>query len=59
MYPYMNTLEYDMTIWVFSDAARPSEYGQIGFLVGLLNGPLQKASIFMLSFGYHIRPIVL
>lgn len=38
--------EMQLSVLVFCDVARPSEYGQLGNICGILIGPLQKGSIF-------------
>ena len=46
---------YSPTVMVFADAARPSTDGQLGFLLGLLLGPLEVGSVFhLLSWSSHL-----
>ena len=35
---------YQLTVAIFSNAGRPSEYGQLGYVGGLLIGPLSQGS---------------
>lgn len=46
---------YKPTVLIFSDAARPSTNAQIGYLIGLLLGPLELGSNFyLLSWSSHM-----
>ena len=38
--------DYSLTVLAYADASKPNEYGQLGIIVGLLVGELQKDSIF-------------
>lgn len=42
--------QLQLSVLVFCDAARPSDYGQLGTLGGLLLGQLQKGSLFHVLF---------
>ena len=37
---------FDLTVVMFSEASRPSDYGQLGYIGGILFGPLKQGSIF-------------
>ena len=37
---------FDLSVVMFSDAGRPSDYGQLGYIGGMLLGPLKQGSIF-------------
>ena len=37
---------FDISVVMFSDAGRPSEHGQLGYIGGILLGPLRQGSIF-------------
>lgn len=47
--------DLDISVVIFSDAGRPSDYGQIGHIGGILLGPLTQGSIFhTLSWRSHL-----
>lgn len=50
----MDKKAYSFTILAFSDASKPSGYGKVVAIIGLLDGKLQKGSIFIRSHGFHI-----
>ena len=41
-----STGTHEISMLVFSDAGRPSDYGQLGYLAGVLIGDLKKGSVF-------------
>ena len=46
---------FNLSVVMFSDAGRPSEYGQLGYIGGIFLGPLKQGSIFhILTWRSHL-----